>query len=229
MEIVRGSSSLSDLNAISLLPPLKFSPSLTFAQSFSQIKRLLLAQTGFLPHKVLLASRNSPFVLRFNVCVPVWDLGTAVTVNREQPAYHHPLPASAGSRLAGRLELAFMGQMEFRRTFVTFTYTGAPNNQSQQSNWLTQKLFKKKKKSWNVVFSLSAVAAFTWQQCQCCLLFWIAWLLFPQMWIWNKYFEQSTYSASLSRPDQFTIQKGELVWCLLCEEIRTCFTENAKH
>lgn len=143
MEVGRGSSSPSDLNAISLLPPLKFSPSLTFAQSFSQIKRLLLAQTGFLPHKVLLASRNSPFVLRFSVCVPVWDLGTAVTVNREQPAYHHPLPASAGSQLAGGLELAFMGQMEFRGTFVTFTYTAASNNQSQQSNWLTQKLFKK--------------------------------------------------------------------------------------
>lgn len=107
---------------------------------------------------------SDPSVPPPNSRVNAWDWETAVAANREQPTRRRR-PLGANARLSARRQAgaAFMGQMEFRGTLVTFTYTRLQITKVNKVSDSPRKLLKKKKKrnpnSQNVVFALWATDA----------------------------------------------------------------------
>lgn len=130
-------------------PPVKFPKSFYSAQSdlctiFKRDSGMLLAQ-AVAPHRSTVPS--DPFVPPPNSRVTACDWETAVAANREQPTWRRR-PLGANARLSARRQAgaAFMGQMEFRGTLVTFTYTRLQITKVNKVSDSPRKLLKKKSK-----------------------------------------------------------------------------------
>lgn len=132
-------------------PPVKFPKSFYSAQSdlctiFKRNSKLLLAR-AVASHRSTVPS--DPSVPPPNSRVTACDWETAVAANREQPTRRRRRPLGANARLSARRQAgaAFMGQMEFRGTLVTFTYTRLQITKVNKVSDSPRKLLKKEKKS----------------------------------------------------------------------------------
>lgn len=157
-------------------PPVKFPKSFYSAQSdlctiFKRNSKLLLAR-AVASHRSTVPS--DPFVPPPNSRVTACDWETAVAANREQPTRRRRRPLGANARLSARRQAgaAFMGQMEFRGTLVTFTYTRLQITKVNKVSDSPRKLLKKKKEIQTLRTLCSLCAARM-------LYFWMAWQLLP--------------------------------------------------
>lgn len=109
---------------------------------------------------------SDAFVPPPNSRVAACDWETAVATNREQPTRRRPLGANARLSAHRQTGAAFMGQMEFRGTLVTFTYTRLQITKVNKVSDSPRKLLKKEEgkkernpNSQNVVFTLCGADA----------------------------------------------------------------------